>query len=256
MKKLISFDLKSEMGFFKKPDINNGIYLTYNLLHKPALLGILGAIIGFSGYFENNKFPEYYQNLKDLPLGIEPTNHENGNFQKTIVKYNNGVGYASSEEGGNLIIVEQTLLKPSFRVYLLLDLENEHQHKLYSHIKNCQAEYLPYMGKNDYSAWWNKESVKEYEYKNFSFDKDFEIKTIYIKNNPLKNEKYQPKYKLGGKIESNHFAYFERLPVVFNEKLFQYELFDFVYTNWKLERESSTEGLYELHETSTVIQLF
>ena len=44
--KLISFDLCADMGFLKKPDINEKIYLTYNMLHKPALLGILGAIIG------------------------------------------------------------------------------------------------------------------------------------------------------------------------------------------------------------------
>ena len=50
--KLISFDLKAEFGFFKKPDIND-IYLTYNMLHKPALLGILGAVIGLQGYQKN-----------------------------------------------------------------------------------------------------------------------------------------------------------------------------------------------------------
>jgi CRISPR-associated protein Cas5h len=48
--KLVSFDLKADFGFFKKPDINDGLYLTYNMLHKPTLLGILGAIVGLQGY--------------------------------------------------------------------------------------------------------------------------------------------------------------------------------------------------------------
>lgn len=44
--RLISFDIQADFGFFKKPDYNDGVLLTYNMLHKPALLGILGAIIG------------------------------------------------------------------------------------------------------------------------------------------------------------------------------------------------------------------
>ena len=42
--RLISFDIQADFGFFKKPDYNDGVLLTYNMLHKPALLGILGAI--------------------------------------------------------------------------------------------------------------------------------------------------------------------------------------------------------------------
>lgn len=56
--KLVSFDLKADFGFFKKPDIND-IYLTYNMLHKPALLGILGAIVGLQGFQENSILPVY-----------------------------------------------------------------------------------------------------------------------------------------------------------------------------------------------------
>ena len=40
--RLISFDIQADFGFFKKPDYNDGVLLTYNMLHKPALLGILG----------------------------------------------------------------------------------------------------------------------------------------------------------------------------------------------------------------------
>ena len=47
--RLISFDIQADFGFFKKPDYNDGVLLTYNMLHKPALLGILGAIIGLRG---------------------------------------------------------------------------------------------------------------------------------------------------------------------------------------------------------------
>ena len=103
--RLISFDIQADFGFFKKPDYNDGVLLTYNMLHKPALLGILGAIIGLRGYRKKGEWPEYYQRLAALPVGIEPLEgrHEKGNFQKTIVKYTNTVGYANQD--GNLSLI-------------------------------------------------------------------------------------------------------------------------------------------------------
>ena len=108
--RLISFDIQADFGFFKKPDYNDGVLLTYNMLHKPALLGILGAIIGLRGYRKKGEWPEYYQRLAALPVGIEPLEgrHEKGNFQKTIVKYTNTVGYANQD--GNLLVEESMLI--------------------------------------------------------------------------------------------------------------------------------------------------
>jgi len=49
MQTLISFDVAGDFGFFRKPDTNDGIQLSYNLIHKPSVLGILGAIAGLAG---------------------------------------------------------------------------------------------------------------------------------------------------------------------------------------------------------------
>lgn len=73
MKKLISFTIKAEFGFFKKPDINDKIFISYNMIHKPSLLGILGAIMGYDGYVQSKdttQFPEYYQKLKAIRVAI------------------------------------------------------------------------------------------------------------------------------------------------------------------------------------------
>ncbi len=120
-KHLLSFDLRADFACFKKPDVNEGIILTFNCLHKPALLGILGAIVGLKGYSRKGEFPEYYHVFKDLPVGIEPLEgfHEKGNFNKTIIKYTNTVGYANAD--GNLIVTEQTLIRPGYRCYVLVD---------------------------------------------------------------------------------------------------------------------------------------
>lgn len=252
MRKLISFTIKAERGFFKKPDINEGIYLTFNMVHKPALLGILGAIIGLEGYKENEKLPEYYTELKDIPIGIKPVGDENGNFQKTVISYNNTTGMASEETGGNLIITEQTLIKPAYKIYLLLDLDNENQNKLCEYIKCQQAEYLPYMGKNDYSLWWDKNEVEEYSFEHIEETKEaFIISVIFIKNNTTVKEVKDDEKDFDlfdfSNLESNQFVSFERLPVSLNDKLFQYDYADFAYTNFKLKANAKVNNLYKLY---------
>ncbi len=253
--KLISFDLKAKFGFFKKPDINDGLYLTYNMLHKPALLGILGAIAGLQGYQKNGELPDYYNKLKNLKVGIEPLDSDKGNYTKDILSYNNSTGFASSETGGNLIITEQILINPSYRCYLLLDPDNEVGKKLYDSIKSCQAEFLPYMGKNDFSAWWN--NCKEYEYSVFNFTSDYMISSIFSKTEAISNfvVKSMNIFTLHG--ESTWF-YFEKLPTCFNEQLYQYLYGDFVYSNAKFSKGmnmSKTGDFYEINEEK-VIQLF
>nr|WP_320120635.1 type I-B CRISPR-associated protein Cas5b [uncultured Marinifilum sp.] len=242
MKKLISFRIKADKGFLKKPDINDGMYLTYNMLHKPAILGVLGAIAGLEGYKKNQELPEYYKILKDLPVGVRPLNDEKGNFQKTIITYNNTTGFASEEAGGNLMVTEQTLIKPSYEIFLLLDIEKDIQKKLYQNICNQEAVFLPYLGKNDYSLWWDKtKDVTEYKWEAVTkFSNAAELKSIFNKNgNRVQDmeEKEQLSDDLFEAIDilkPDSFYYFERLPVGFNEKLYQYNYADFSYTNVKL----------------------
>ena len=258
MERVISFDLKAEFGLLKKPFSNEklDLYLTFNMLHKPALLGILGAILGLKGFKENGKLPEYYEKLNDsIKLGIEPLGengeyHEKGNFQKINIKYNNGVGYASREEGGNLIVHEQTLIKPAFRCYLMLDNENELHQNLYNKIKNVEAEYLPYLGKNDFSVWWEKESVIEY-----TFNQDFEnidrIHSLFFHTN-FKNEKGESIFDIFNM--KDEFTYFERLPVEYEkvENSYQYKLYKFnkaekfVFSDFPIKKNTTIEHIFKL----------
>lgn len=74
------------------------------------------------------------------------------------------MGYAN--KGATYLTEEATLIKPSYRVYLLIDFENENEEKLYKYLQNGLSEYIPYFGKNEHYAWWDKESFKEYEFEN------------------------------------------------------------------------------------------
>lgn len=259
-KSLLSIDLKADFGLLKKPDTNEPVYLTFNMIHKPALLGIFGAIIGLQGFKKHCELPEYYQKLKDLKLGIQPLQHENGNYQKTVITYNNTTGMASDEQGGNLMVSEQTLIAPSFRVFVLIDPEDEYQQKLYEYLKESKAEYLPYLGKNDFSLWWERGDFKAYDYDTYTPNTGFQIATIFIKEESLKDGRKKATF-VPGMSGSNEqkFMYFERLPVGYDEgPLYQYEYEDFSFTNWPLKQQYNLPESYPLIKTSEneIIQVF
>lgn len=252
---IISVDLKADFGFLKKPDINEGIYLTYNMLHKPAIWGILGAIVGWEGYKEKDQFPDYYEKLKNLKIGIQPLNSEKGNFPKTVIQYNNAVGYASLEAGGNLIVREQILIKPNFRCYILLQENFQYSSSIWEYLEKHQAEFLPYLGKNDFSLWWD--NFQCYSFKIFPYDREYKISTIFMKSDQTLKD-FMPKFTFipfGGSREAN-FMCFEELPIGFDERLLQYEKRQFVYTNFRFPKELKIDGLYQLEGKDELVQLF
>ena len=163
--KAISFKLSGKTACFRKPDVNVYTYFTYNNIHKPALLGLLGAIVGFGGYtqlFEKNRdlkkgsleyddgYPEFYKKLQHLKVSITPL-APNGYFSKKIQTFNNSVGYASFEQGGNLIVREQWLENPQWQI-MILDDGSEEFTKISEYLLGGKSVFIPYLGKNDHIA--------------------------------------------------------------------------------------------------------
>ncbi len=263
MQKVVSFDLYADFGFLKKPDINKDVYLTFNILHKPAILGILGAICGLSGFKEKTdkegleKLPDYYKAFNSIPIGIKPIGDycQNGMFLKTIIQYNNSTGLASKEAGGNLIVSEQTLIHPAYRIFLLLDLEKENEQTLYNRIWQQEATFIPYLGKNDYSAWWSKEDVKEYPFQKFEGGEEFQIETIFIKEDALVDQvvEHRATFRNNLSFLNGSFMYFEKLPIGYNPELYQYDYADFAYTDWRLSENSFLANLYKVN--NLIVQL-
>ncbi|QKZ15820.1 type I-B CRISPR-associated protein Cas5 [Spirosoma sp. KUDC1026] len=259
--RLISFDLRADFGFFRKPDVNDGLQLSYNMLHKPALLGILGAIAGLKGYTQKGQWPEYYKRLKDVRVGIAPLDHERGNFTKTALKYTNTVGYANKakdgKSGANQIVYENTLRAPAYRVYVLLNEADELQNRLLTRIKNQEAEFVPYLGKNEFTAWW--ENVAEYEVDQSIPQEAFELKTLFDKRKTIVTKSIDDGYDrfdlFDFSEQKGSYIYFERLPVSFNEQLFQYNLIDFAYTDYPLKTPTQLGGLYRLNTSNEYVQL-
>lgn len=263
MKKLVSVDLYARFGFLKKPDINDGIYLTYNMLHKPAIQGILGAILGLEGYsvegeMDQKDIPEYRRELADVGISVLPLNSINGNFKKDVIRYTNTVGYASKEEGNVLIINEQTLINPAYRLFIYLEDEQELQHELFKKLKNQEAEYIPYLGKNDHQMWW--ENFLEWKIFNpdFKAKRDFKIDSIFQK--PVEDEKLlHPQRTVSLGDETVKFAYYERLPSGWHKELPHYTLGEFLYTNYLLQKESNISRLMKIFNEKygeLIIQVF
>lgn len=254
--KLISFDIHADFAFFRKPETNNTINLSYNIIHRPAVLGILGAILGLEGYKEKGKLPAYYETLKDVKIGIEPLNHDKGNYSKTNIKYSNTVGYAN--KGTNFLTEELTLIEPSYRIYLLLDESIGEQDQLLTSIRKGQTEYIPYLGKNEFTAWWSLDSVKEYKFEQQVIKEDSVcIQSIFLKTCVLKNDAEAPVPDwLNHEYNTNPFMYFERLPKDFDLSLMQYELSDFAYSNYRFKNAQNLDNMYYLDESDAYVQLF
>lgn len=149
--KALRFRLSGKTGFFKQPDVNTYLYYTYGQIHRVALLGLLGAIVGYKGYNEKGreKYPEFYKKLKDLKISIVSEGND-GIFDKKLQIFNNSTAFASNEEGGNLIVKQVWLENPSWLIYILLDSDQSEMIKEY--ILNKKTIFTPYLGTNDHMA--------------------------------------------------------------------------------------------------------
>lgn len=240
----LTFDLKGKSAFFKKPDANT-LYFTYNNIHKIALLGLLGAVAGFSGrnhQLPDEVYPGFYEKLKGLKICILPDSPKSY-FSKKIQSFNNSVGYASREEGGNLIVSEQWLENPSWHIYIMNDGEvaAKDYEKVKLHLLNKECVYPPYLGKNDHPAVIEscskvllQPAVCEYFHCLF----------------PADTANIHPYDTWNG--SENGFIFKERAPYALSKSYNYYEFRDFIFTSYKLQDSLETEYTYT-HEGRNLI---
>ncbi len=167
--KIFSFDLSGEFAFFKKNDANDIALISYNFIHRPVILGLIGAILGIPGYSKSsqNLLPEYFNRLKKLKISIEPYYHKP--LKKVITGFNNASGLASRSsegQGQTWQIKEQILVgEPEIR-YTIFILDNDLVDSnliedLRNRLKNGETEFPLYYGKNEFFA--HHENYVEYD---------------------------------------------------------------------------------------------
>ena len=210
--RVLKFDLKGKTAFFKSPEVNL-CYFTYAALDC-VLLGIFGAIMGYKGYNNGyDVYPEYYERLQHLKVSIIP-GEERGVFDKKFQNFNNSVGYASQEQGGNLIVREQWLENPKWTIYVSLN--SDESLKLADMIKNRECVYMPYLGKNDHPA------VIE------------NVEILSIEKTEAENQRIHslaPADDLEFDWDDALYRYEEYLPSALTERTNQYQMKKFVLTD-------------------------
>jgi len=220
---VLKFTLSGKNAFFKKPEVNTYFYFTYNCIHKVAVLGIFGAILGYRGYNQmlgSDDYPEFYEKLKGLKISVVPKS-EDGCFSKKVQRFNNSVGYASKEQGGNLIVKEQWLENPAWDIYVLVT--DEETRKLSDAILNKRCIYMPYLGKNDHPAEIKEAVIKEGIK---VIEKSGAIQSLAPSKN-LELDFDEEEFE----ISETLFKYEEFLPIALNPKTHLYETERFVYSN-------------------------
>ena len=238
--KALKFTLSGDSAFFKDNVINT-VYLTYGNIHRVALLGIFGAILGYGGYSKQNDmlkkknkkkpdYPEFYEKLKDIKISIV-SNGKNGYFNKKLQTFNNSVGYASKEEGGNLIVKQFWLENPSWGIYILLDCDEAK--KIADYMQNRKAIYLPYLGSNDHLANIMDVEIIDIEEKMSSEDETIEILSM-IKDSDISEKKKNVFSIDKNSIRDDIYKYSEYLPVTLSKELNQYEKEKMTITNMSI----------------------
>lgn len=240
--RFVKFTLKGEHAFFKKPDVNSYVYFTYNQIHKVALLGMFGAILGYRGY-ESQKgkvYPEFYEKLKDLKLAIIPKS-KYGIFEKKIQVFNNSIGYASFEQGGNLIVKEQWIENPEWDIYF--SVADEASEKLADSILKRKCIYMPYLGKNDHPAEiWSPVCLEGIEKK----EEGITIHSLMPKDLVQLDSDVEEE-----EMEELLFRYEEELPIGLKENVNTYQLTKLIYTNQPIEE--SISPIYEVEGKNIIL---
>lgn len=258
--KIISIDLRSDFAFFKNPQFNgeiNSKQYSFDCIHKISIMGILGRIIGLKGLKNSeNMFPEFYEKLKGIEIGIKIINP----IRKIWETTNSSSALFSKESGGNLTIKRELLVKPKYRIYLKLNLENKIDNIIYDSLKKNKIPYFGYIyfGRSKFKII--KNNFTEYNYTkqdNFSGNVETIFKSSYeIEKTILDNTEKDSIYNVGYIFEKNSTDKYERnisIPTKLKnlyKKEIGYESFDeFTLTNKKvIINETKDENIYKIDD--------
>lgn len=272
--KVLKFNLSGKFAFFKN-EVMNDMYDTYPHIHKPALLGLFGAMLGYNGYAQTQKvfgtkeidFPEYYEKLKDLKIAIVPKKQS---FTKVLETFTNTTSMfnrvtvmkpklkkedveeneekeekvkgekTENKVGSNLIVQQFWLENPSWDIYLVID--NDESKKIEDSVLNYKSVYSLYLGANNHFA--NISDIGILEAKEItekgviinSLVKDEEVVQMKVEK-MLSARKNGESVYFNSDLFRNKDVYFYDyiLPTLLSPKSNVYKKEDFILTNDTLE---------------------
>lgn len=234
----IKFKLGGIGAVFKRPQTNSAVNLTYSHIHKVALLGMFGAILGLKGHNDirikysldykklERIFPEFYEKLHGLQVSIVP---DKDNYpRKAHKKFTETTGFCN--KGCSLIVNEQFIVNPNWTIYIMQgDVSRGIYDKLKQSLLNKEAVFEPYLGRNHFPA-----DIREVEIVDLEENTDPKyIDSLFIKSYFKTAE---DDFDLDDqKIEVN-----EIMPVAMSPQLNNYVPDEVCYTNKQLTKINET----------------
>ena len=141
---IIEMDVWSKFGCFNKPFSSGGGLLTYLIPPKTSIIGIIGAILGYSfdefELMENDKCYSI-EKLNEIKVSIHPL------FQFKIKR----VTFNNVSEDSIMNVQQDIIINPYYKIYILFPDSLDREEKLFlNRVKNNKSFFNLYMGRNEF----------------------------------------------------------------------------------------------------------
>lgn len=225
--KALKFELEGITAFFKNSDINNSdgdMWFSFPHIHKVALFGILGALLGYDGYRQQGKmvYPEFFEKMMDKKISIVP---DKPIFKRRKVETTNTAGYSNENKknGSSTMIskeywLEGTPASPLKWTIYILDDESDVFKEILSAILNNNMCFHPYLGNNHHFI-----DIKNQEIVKLVETDSKKVNSIFLLNDDLK---ITAPFGMKKNIYTQFFA-----PISLNKKTNKYIFKQHVITN-------------------------
>lgn len=231
---ILKFDIYANLAHFK--DItSNQIRNTYKHIHKCAILGILGSVIGIEKThtrMTEDRIPNCYKELEDIKVAVVP--HEDLFSEKTIT-ITETVGFLHL--GTNFVSKTKVLVHPKWTIYVFGN-GNKYYDKIKQNLLNQDFYYIPYLGVNFCTASINNVEVLEGE----EIKKVSHIDSIFDAN--IKH--YEDEEEEEERISSGLMF----LPIGYNHETKRYNTKEMIYTNDFIDKNQEIENIIKVGESN------
>lgn len=160
--KVIEIDIWSNFGCFTKPDSTSGGRLTYLIPPKTAIIGIIGAILGynFDEYeeIENGTKKYLIEELYDIKISIQSL----FDLKTKRVTFNRVDGTIEKTKIQN--IHQDVLINPYYKLFISFPEYLKDKEELFlNRTKDHETIYHVYMGRNEFPLSYKLCNVFDYE---------------------------------------------------------------------------------------------
>lgn len=146
---ILKFNISSNFGYFQdKVNIRNNI--SYPSIHRPSILGIIGAILGIDGFakLKENGLIKYIDELSSIEVGILI----NSEISYTKVTTNDSTSLNITNRDNRVTQKYETILnEPNFDIYLRIE-DDVLFNQVFSALKNKEYVFEPTLGKSYFFA--------------------------------------------------------------------------------------------------------